>query len=78
VACSGVNFNFYLYLYKVLKIVNDPLTQSPLLGLCSVSKIKNTTFRKPALLLPSGKEALNLVDPRDRAVTGLDIRGPPG
>jgi hypothetical protein len=60
-------------------VVYYSLTQSPFLGLYSAIKLKkNTTFRKPTILLPSGREAPNLVDPRDRAVTGLDIRDPLG
>jgi hypothetical protein len=54
----------------VLKAVNflSPTGTIRFFGRCPSPKIKNTTFRKPALLVSSGKEAPQLVDFVDRAV----------
>jgi hypothetical protein len=52
----------------------NQLTRFSFFGLCPSSKMlkKNTTFRKPGLLPPSGNEAPKLVDPLNRAIFNLN------
>jgi hypothetical protein len=52
---------------KVVDLLS-PTNTVHFFGRCPSPKIKNTTFRKPALLPSSGKEAPKLVDSLDRAV----------